>query len=153
MATVLPLTSVTMYLQPDGTYATASTGLDGETAVQVPVTDFVGMDDLDANGSETASDFQALAQDVYHLLWQSLGSDLDDPTRGVGAEDSLSGTTTQFLRNVGSIDAQLKSDTRIARSETTVNGTSVSVQILPVGSVLPISYSYSPLTGVQLVKQ
>lgn len=99
---------------------------------QLPLTipDLVCTDDLDLFMGETTSDLQTLQQDVFHILLEVLGSNIDDMNRGVGAPRLLSGTEQQLAASTSSIDAQLQKDDRIDTSRTTV-------MKLPPGSTLP----------------
>jgi hypothetical protein len=127
--------------------------------VTVPVTDLVCTDDLDPNGAETTSDLQALAQDLYHLIIETPGSNLADPTGGLGIEGILSGPAANVRRALAQFDAQIGTDPRVANSVTTVtsdaNGQplSANIEILPIGSLLPIQFAWSKVTGLQRVNQ
>jgi hypothetical protein len=154
----LPLSTTVLYLEPDGTYSATATGVTGESATTVNVTDLVCTDDLDANGSETTSDLQGLAQDIYHLLLESYGSNLDDPTKGFGAFTLLSGSSVNLLAAAGSIDSMLRSDSRVDMSKTTVTSTTssppsylISIEIQANGALLPLQFSFSPLRSLQQV--
>jgi hypothetical protein len=156
--TALPISSTVLYLQPSGIYQETSSGIQGETAVTVPITDAVWFDDMDPNGSETTSDLQSLTQDCYHVLLETLGSNLDDPTRGIGVENALSASSTVLLAMPSQVDAQLLRDDRVQSSTTTLSQTgslswSMQTKVVPVGAVLPITYSYSPAQGLQVVPQ
>jgi hypothetical protein len=145
-----------LYLQPSGLYQQASSGVQGETAVTVPITDAVWMDDIDPNGSETTSDLQSLVQDCYHVLWETLGANLDDPTRGIGVENALSNSAQDILAMPSNVDRQIELDDRVAKSVTTVAQTgpvnwSMTSTVYPVGSVLPITFTYSPAQGLQVL--
>lgn len=149
----LPQTTVTYYLQPNGTYADTSTGVTGESPILIPVVDAVCLDDLDQNGNETTSDLQVLAQDVYHLLLEAPGSNLDDPTRGVGLDGLLSKPAPDLVAAANTIDAQLRKDKRIGASKTTLTANpdgsyTVSVAIVVNGSLLPLGYLYSSAAGL-----
>jgi hypothetical protein len=151
----LPITMATLYEQPDGTYSATSTGANGEQTVQVPVTDLVAVDDLDANGAETTSDLQAYAQDIYHELIEAPGSNLADPAGGIGIGGLMSGASSDVVRAVSTIDPRLSQDPRCAKSETTLvtdslgAPVSASIDIEPVGSLLPLNFSWSKSAGLQ----
>jgi len=58
--------------------------------------DFVNVDldwwdDLDPFASEITDPVEILIQDTFHMLIESPGSNADDPDRGLGIEDMLSG--------------------------------------------------------------
>lgn len=87
-------------------------------------------DDLDLFAEETASDLETLEQDVYHVLIELLGSNLDDLSRGIGVDQMLSGTEQQLASITQRIDAQLRKDPRIDACTSTLTK-------LPPGSTLP----------------
>jgi hypothetical protein len=151
----LPQSMATLYLQPSGLYEAASTGAIGEVAVVVPITDAVCVDDLDENGNETTTDAQALAQDVYHIFIEVLGSNLDDPNRGLGVDGFASANSTQLASLPSICDSQLQKDTRIAGSKTTLTMTStnplafsMSTEIVADGTIIPLDFTYTAQTGL-----
>jgi hypothetical protein len=118
-------------------------------------TDLVGLDDLDPTMSETTSDLQNLLQDVYHILLETLGSNLDDQNRGVGVYQYLSGTSVQLTSLPGVIETQLGGDNRIdAVSATLAAMTSgpypyvLNLALTVDGSVINLSYGYSQNGGL-----
>jgi len=129
-----------------------------QTALPLTVPDLACLDDLDAFGGETASDLQSLAQDVYHLLLERLGSNLDDLTRGIGVEGLLNGSADALAATPAIIDSQLRKDTRILSSRTRLTfqdeAYTLAISILPVATLvpLPLSFSYSASTGLVPVK-
>jgi phage baseplate assembly protein W len=68
-------------------------------------------DDLDAFGAETSDALEELEQDLYHRLIEPRGSNLDDPDRGLGIEDMLSGEVDPGLKQ--RIEAELRKDERV----------------------------------------
>lgn len=148
----LPRTTTTYYLQPGGTYSSTSTGAVGEEPVLIGVVDAVCLDDLDANGNETTSDLQGLSQDVYHLLLEAHGSNLDDPARGVGLDDLLSRPTISLSAAASVIDSQLRRDPRIDSSKTTLSVVAgvwtIAVQLVVNGALLPLGFKYSSSAGL-----
>jgi hypothetical protein len=130
--------------------------------------DLACVGDLDAFGSETGSDLETLEQDVYHILIEEPGSNPDDPTRGIGVESLLSGDISVLQAVPRQIEAQLMKDDRVdqckaslaqipaggAFSDGTPVGDSVAyeltVEIVPSGSVLPISlaFGFTPIGGL-----
>jgi phage baseplate assembly protein W len=80
--------------------------------------DLVGFDDLDQFGSETQSALEELAQDLYHRLIETRGSNLDDPDRGLGIEDMLSGPYDPGLTQ--RIEAELRKDDRVDAVQATI---------------------------------
>ena len=111
--------------------------------------DLVCGDDLDLFGSETTSELDNLVQDVQHVLLETLGSNLDDPARGVGIFTYLSGTSDQLLGLPGIIEAQLLQDDRIAQCVCTVTLQSgddtmydIVVQIAVDGNQVSLSFSW-----------
>lgn len=118
-------------------------------------TDLVCLDDMDPNAAETTSDLQNLLQDIYHVLVEDPASNPDDPTRGVGIDNYLSGTTDQFTGLAGVIDEQLTADTRITKSTTNIQQASsgpfpiiISIQIEVSGTVIGLQYGYATPGGL-----
>jgi|HubBroStandDraft_2_1064218.scaffolds.fasta_scaffold05596_5 hypothetical protein len=152
---VAPQTTATLYLQPSGVYTAASTGDPNEQPTIVPVTDGVCLDDVVPNGNETTSDYQAYAQDVYHAILQTLGSNLDNPTVGFGAETWSSGSEADLRAAAGQLDRMLELDPRTERSSTKVLGSAPNlqmvVQVVPIGDVLPLQFSWNRIQGLQFV--
>jgi hypothetical protein len=71
--------------------------------------------DLDPFGAETSGAYEELAQDMYHVVEQDLGSNLDDPTRGLGVANMISGIIPQgFQQNA---DAMLMADERLSGAD------------------------------------
>ena len=75
--------------------------------------DLVCMLDLDPNGAETTSDLQSLEQDIFHVLINLLGDNPDDPGRGVGIDQYLSGTLDQIAPLAKIIENQIDQDDRV----------------------------------------
>lgn len=149
-----PQSTATLWYQPDGTYAAASTGAQGEVAVEVPITDAVCYEDL-ANGNETTSDAQALSQDIFHILLEVYGSNLDDPARGIGVEGWLSASAAKISALPSIIDSQLGKDSRItsSTSKLLVLGTSppsyqINIEIVASGSVIPLAFLFTQAQGL-----
>lgn len=151
----LPQTTTTLYLQPDGTFTEASTGDPNEQPTIVPVTDAVCLDDLDGGGNETTSDYQAYAQDVYHAILQVVGTNLDNPTVGFGADTYASGTEAALRAGANQLDRMLELDPRTETSKTTVSGSAPNIEmtvvVTPVGDVLPLEFSWNRFAGLQFV--
>lgn len=99
---------------------------------ELPLTvpDLVWVEDMDLFAAETTSDLQTLEQDVFHMLIEAIGTNIDDLNRGAGIGRLLSGTETQLADSTRTIDAQLQKDPRIDSSTTTITK-------LPPGSMLP----------------
>jgi hypothetical protein len=153
VSNILPITTATLYLEPDGTYSATATGVAGETTVTVNVTDGVCVTDLDPNSNETTSDLQGLAQDIYHILLEAPGSNLDDPTRGVGCEGYLSGSGAQLAALPAIIDSQLRKDTRIDSSTSGLTQNPdgsylLSILVVADGSILPLGFAYTSAGGL-----
>lgn len=68
-------------------------------------------EDLDAFGAETVDELEDLAQDLFHRLIEPLGSNLDDPNRGLGIEEMLSGPVDSGLKT--RIEEELRKDPRV----------------------------------------
>lgn len=119
------------------------------TNVALPLTypDLVCELDLDPFAQETTSDLQNLIQDVLHILREDLGSNPDDPERGCGVYNYLSGTVDQFATLCGTIETQLNTDPRIntASAKITPNpdGTFLVRIDIGVGSdIIPLEYGW-----------
>lgn len=125
--------------------------------------DLVCVLDLDANGNETKSDLETLEQDVLHVLLETIGSNPDDPDRGVGIDQLLSGTLDDLQKLPRTIENQLESDDRIdgcSAALSVLPGTSASpsaalsnsyllaIQIQVDGSVITLQYGYVQGTGL-----
>lgn len=110
------------------------------------ITDLVCELDLDAYGRETTSDLQSLIQDVLHLLLEDLGSNLDDPNRGVGVENYLSGTEEQFAQLPRIIEEQLGQDDRINNVSAIIENIDETFRIrIDIGvaeSVIPLLFGW-----------
>jgi hypothetical protein len=112
------------------------------------VQELVCVDDVDQFGREVTSDLEALVQDVYHMMIEDPGSNLDLPDRGIGIYSLLSGTTSNMRTIVNRIDQQLPLDDRIDASSTTVTQNpdgsySINVQLDVDGTVVGIVFDYS----------
>jgi hypothetical protein len=106
-------------------------------------------DDFDPTGAETASDLDSLEQDCLHVVAQAMGSNLDDPTRGVNAPGYLGGTSIKLAEMPGIIDAQLQDDPRIASSSSTLSLQSdgkylIQSAIGVEGSVIEMNFLLGP---------
>lgn len=128
-------------------------------AASLPLTyaDCVCELDVDAFARETTSDLQNLEQDLLHVLMQELGSNLDDPDRGVGIVSLLSGSTLDLPRVARRIEIEFVKDDRVATCTATLSTQSDgSVRIdIAVGvgiAVLGLAYSYDSTNGVQVIK-
>lgn len=94
------------------------------------ISDLAGFDDLDLFGSETQSDLETLAQDVYHVLIERPGSNIDDIDRGIGISALLSAPTTALTHITMLIESELAKDDRI-------DGVTATLTELPAGAKLP----------------
>ena len=152
--TTLPQSTATLWLQPDGLYLATSSGVSGEASVSVSITDAVCLDDVDSTGAETTSDLQALSQDIYHILLESFGSNIDDPSRGIGVRGLLNGTSQGLTRAAGILDSQLRKDNRIDSSRTTITFDSttqiytLNLMVVAAGNLLPMAYNYTQAGGL-----
>lgn len=112
------------------------------------VPDLVCADDLDLFGAETTSELENLIQDVQHVLLETLGSNLDDPDRGVGIFAYLSASTDKFAGLPGIIETQLLTDDRITQCVCTItqDGSTdtynIVVQIAVDGNQINLSFSW-----------
>jgi hypothetical protein len=119
--------------------------------------DLVFLNDLDGLASQTSSDFQGLAQDIYHLFLEDLGSNPDDPTRGIGINNYLNGTSAQLAQLPGIAEAQLNADPggRITGAKVYLHEAgslwTIQVQISVSGAVIGLQYSYSNPAGLSFL--
>jgi hypothetical protein len=103
--------------------------------------DIVCWDDLDLYGAELDDPQAELAQDLYHRLIEPRGSNLDDPDRGIGLDDALSGTYDPDLPR--RIETEFRKDDRVAAVVATVTEISegvfrVEIEIEADGELVPI---------------
>lgn len=75
-------------------------------------------EDLDSFGAETTDELEDLAQDLYHRLIEERGSNIDDPDRGLGIEDLLSGVLDPSLKYL--VEHELRRDVRVEAVEATL---------------------------------
>ena len=124
------------------------------TTVQLPLTyvDCVCEDDVDPLAAETTSDLQNLEQDVLHLLLEAPGSNEDDPLRGIGIMNYLSGTVNDLQSLPRLIEEQLLQDTRISTVDCNIVATgtpafpqfTISLVITCDATVIPLDYTLGP---------
>jgi hypothetical protein len=106
-------------------------------------------DDMDPGGRETDSDLASLEQDILHILSETLGSNLDDPNRGIGAVGYLSGTSQALEAMPALMDAQLLDEPRITSCRTSIVQQSdgsflIQPEILVAGQVVNLNYKLGP---------
>jgi hypothetical protein len=126
------------------------------TTLPLTYPDLVDVTDLDPFASETTSDLQTLQQDVLHVLIEQPGSNPDDPTRGIGIDNYLSGTAADLVKARSIIDQQLTQDDRITSSstsigpnpDTSVGGYIVEIAIIGSAGVFGLSYGWTQQTGL-----
>lgn len=68
-------------------------------------------EDMDQFGGETVDELEDLTQDLYHRLIEPRGSNIDDPERGLGIEEMLSGAIDGSLKS--KIEIELARDPRV----------------------------------------
>ena len=126
---------------------------------QFPLTyaDLVCDQDLDPFAGETTSDLQNLIQDVTHVIVELPGSNPDDPNRGVGIFNYLSGTEADLAKVAGIIESQLTQDDRVQACSCSILTQDdatfpfvVRVDITVAGSVIGLSYGFSSVLGLVL---
>lgn len=122
-------------------------------ALPLTVPDLVCELDLDAQARETTTDLQTLSQDVLHVLLELVGSNLDDPDRGIGVDQYLSGTEDQLAALPSVIENQLEKDDRIdacsASLDQQADGSWIlSIEVQVDGTVLGLQYGYVQGSGL-----
>lgn len=119
--------------------------------------DLVAFDDLDEFGAEIATPLQGLEQDLYHRLIETRGSNLSDPTRGLGIEDALSGPVDRDL--AARIETEFLNDPRVRKVQATVTeiegGDSnaggslrIEIEVEADEGELALGFVLSPTTGL-----
>jgi len=83
--------------------------------------DVLCFDDLDVMGRDLDDPLEELAQDLYHRLIERPGGNIDDPDRGVGIVQMLSGTLDPSIARL--VDADFEKDDRVSASHTTITRT------------------------------
>jgi hypothetical protein len=128
--------------------------------VPLPLTyrDLVCDTDLDPFANETGSDLENLIQDLTHLLVENLGSNPDDPLRGIGIANYLSGTTDVLPALCGTIEDQFNRDNRVSGCSATIAQQPdktwlLSITIQVGTQVLPLQYSWSTPEGLALLSR
>lgn len=81
--------------------------------------DAICYSDLDALGRETDDPVEQFAQDIYHRLVETPGSNADDPDRGLGLDLMLSGPVEPAVLT-RQIEAELLKDERTGAVRATV---------------------------------
>ncbi len=95
------------------------------------MTDLRAVDDLDPYASETSDPLEELAQDLYHRLIEPPESNLDDPDRGLGLEDALSGPfDAPSLK--ARIEAEMRKDSRVDAVVATLTLPEVGVVLVDI---------------------
>lgn len=122
-------------------------------ALPLTYPDLVYTDDMDLFARETASDLENAEQDVYHILVETSGSNLDDPLRGVGLPTLLSGDSSQLDGLQHEIESQLRKDARIDSSSAIVSQTgegafALNLEVAVGAETLGLSYSFNAVGGL-----
>lgn len=112
--------------------------------------------DVDPFARETSSDLENLEQDCLHVLLQDRGSNLDDPDRGVGIEQLLSGTSLTLPQVAKRIDQELVKDDRITSSTTSIvqepdGSFTLTITIVVGAATLGLQFSFSAAKGLQVM--
>jgi len=115
--------------------------------------DVVCWDDLDPLARETASDLETLEQDVYHLLLELPGTNLDDIDRGIGVDEVLSGTLADALKLPAKIDAQISQDPWVTACTSSIqqeaDGSFTLKILIQVGpNVIPVNFTWTQGGGL-----
>ena len=103
------------------------------------MTDLRWLDDLDPNGTETADAGEELVQDLYHVIEEDRGSNLDDETRGLGVANRLSDVLPADFTTT--VDRELMDDDRVNTATSTLGvdaqgNATLNVKIEPVDDLL-----------------
>lgn len=125
-------------------------------ALPLTVPDVVCLLDLDPFARETTSDLQTLAQDVFHILLEPPGNNIDVPDRGIGIEQLLSGTLASLQQAANRIDHELPKDDRIDACSTTItqdpDGTyQLHIEIQVDATVVGLDFSFAAASGLSMV--
>lgn len=103
--------------------------------------DLVCFDDVDNFAAEYNDPVAELEQDLYHRLLEPRGSNIDDPDRGLGLEDALSGVLDPNLKN--RIEAELRKDDRVIAAVATITALDatgaryrIDIDIQPSGEIV-----------------
>lgn len=107
--------------------------------------DFDCFDDLNVFDVDVTDPVEVLWQDVFHRLIETPGSNIDDPDRGVGIEDALSGVFDPNLAR--RVEADLRKDDRIDAVECVITRDGedeyrVDITIEVNGDVLSQSFAF-----------
>jgi hypothetical protein len=70
------------------------------------------LDDMQIDAAETSGDEEELEQDVYHVIEQDYGTNIDDPERGLGIANMSSQALTTSTKQW-----ETKSDTEVAKDD------------------------------------
>ncbi len=105
------------------------------------MTDLRCLDDMSLFADETTSELEELEQDVYHVLIETLGSNLDDVTRGLGLDDVLSDDEANLVSVPGLAEHQVQLDDRVVAAKATLTkdedgNPRLEVQIQPTDDTL-----------------
>lgn len=99
------------------------------------------LDDMSLFADETTSELEELEQDAYHVLIETLGSNLDDVTRGLGLDDVLSDDEANLVSVPGLAEHQVQLDDRVVAAKATLTkdedgNPRLEVQIQPTDDTL-----------------
>jgi len=100
--------------------------------------DALCFEDLDMFGKELDDPLAELEQDLFHRLIEPRGSNPDDPDRGLGLNDALSGVVDASLKH--RIEDEFLKDDRVSGCNATIssNGDNtyrIDIDIEPEGSL------------------
>lgn len=100
------------------------------------------LDDMTLFADECDSELEELEQDVYHVLIQEAGTNLDDPLRGLGLDDLLSSddSTLDGIASRAEVEVALHDDRIVSTSAQLVrdeNGDPrLELQVVPSDATL-----------------
>lgn len=106
--------------------------------------DLVCRDDLDEFASETDDEFEQLAQDLEHRLFEDYGSNPDDEDRGAGLLSRLSGTDSPAM--IGRlVEADFVKDERVLSCACTVTRSAANAAGVAANVAIEVRTTYGLL--------
>lgn len=117
--------------------------------------DLLAFEDLDLFGTELDDPLEELRQDLFHRMIEAPGSNLDDPDRGLGLLDMLSGVFDPGLAN--RIEAECLKDDRVEAAKCTLEDLGqgsfrATLEIEANGEAMGVVLEDDGAGGVRIVK-